>query len=82
MHCKESERLIFIFRHAATRLIIMQNEEDEFENDRLNKDVSALTSWWIQEEASPEILDFQTQLVQDIYSMVSDKWYSKSEFCY
>lgn len=61
---------------------MMRYEEEERENERVNTDVSTLTSWWIQEEASPEILDFQTQLVEEIYGLVRDsnKFYFEISF--
>ena len=37
----------------------------------LNPDVATLHSWWLQEEASPEIMPFQQNVVDDLVALVS-----------
>jgi len=39
----------------------------------LNDDVARLTRWWLQEEAAPELLHFQTETVQDLHALVEQQ---------
>ena len=39
----------------------------------LNDDVARLTRWWLQEEAAPEVLPFQTETVQDLHALVEQQ---------
>ncbi|KAM3570386.1 hypothetical protein VYU27_007544 [Nannochloropsis oceanica] len=39
----------------------------------LNDDVDRLTRWWLQEEAAPELLPFQTETVQDLHALVEQQ---------
>jgi hypothetical protein len=39
----------------------------------LNDDVARLTRWWLQEEAAPELLPFQTETVQDLHALVEQQ---------
>ncbi|TFJ80196.1 hypothetical protein NSK_008462 [Nannochloropsis salina CCMP1776] len=46
---------------------------EENDESELNDDVARLTRWWLQEEAAPELLPFQTQTVEDLYAVVEEQ---------